>query len=214
MEQEQKRLYELDALQGADQPALFVQYAGFHRVDAGAWTESGTRSLHGHGAGQAFRISISKGRNNHHRRRGARARAQLLIIQSIRFKNKFTHTIAVQPEALNLGTVKLILQPLVENAIVHGLAHFVTDEGHIEITASVEENLLVFRVRDNGLGMSPKQVCAVLTREGAGGIGLRNVHERIALTYGEGYGLSIESEEDVGTLVTVRQPAAREEGSP
>ena len=97
---------------------------------------------------------------------------------------------------------------------MHGLAHFVTDEGLIEITASVEDKYLVLRVRDNGLGMSREEVEAVRAHLNRGGIGFRNVHERIGLTFGCEYGLTLESEQDEGTLVTIRQPIIREEGSP
>ena len=161
-----------------------------------------------------FRISISKGRNIITVAEELEHVRNYLIIQSIRFKNKFTYTISAQPEALKLRTIKLILQPLAENAIVHGLSHFVTDEGRIEITASVEDKCLVLRVRDNGLGMSREETGAVRLPRNGGGIGLRNVHERISLTFGSEYGLTIQSEQDEGTWVTIRQPAIREEELP
>jgi two-component system sensor histidine kinase YesM len=159
-----------------------------------------------------FRISISKGRSVITVAEEIEHVRNYLIIQSIRFKNKFTYSIKAQPEALNLKTVKLILQPLAENAIVHGLAHFATDEGRIEIEAAVEGNQLVLRVRDNGLGMDPETRETVLNaRAGNRGIGLANVRERIILTFGEEYGLTIKSEQDEGTEITIRQPAFREE---
>jgi two-component system sensor histidine kinase YesM len=161
-----------------------------------------------------FRISISKGRSVITVAEELEHVRNYLIIQSIRFKNKFTYSITAQPEALYLRTVKLILQPLVENSIVHGLSHFMTDEGRLAIEARVEDGILVLSVRDNGLGMRPEEVEAVLARRPGGGIGLANVNERIQLTFGSGYGLTLESEQDVGTLVVLRQPAVREEGTP
>ncbi len=105
-----------------------------------------------------FRISISKGRSIITVAEELEHARTYLITQSIRFKNKFTYSIEAQPEALGLRTLKLILQPLVENAIVHGFSQFATDEGRIEISARVEGESLVMRVRDNGLGMSPEMV--------------------------------------------------------
>jgi two-component system sensor histidine kinase YesM len=210
LEQEQKRLYELDALQAQINPHFL-----YNTLDSIVWMQERGQNqdaiLMVTALARLFRISISKGRSIITVAEELEHVRNYMIIQSIRFKNKFTYTIDAEPEALRLRTVKLILQPLVENAIVHGFSHFATDEGRIEISARVEGGNLVLRVRDNGLGMSEETVKTVLIPRKAGGIGLRNVHERIALTFGEGYGLTIESELDEGTLVTIRQPVVPEE---
>jgi two-component system sensor histidine kinase YesM len=210
-EQEQKRLYELDALQAQINPHFL-----YNTLDSIVWMQERGQNqdaiLMVTALARLFRISISKGRSIISVAEELEHVRNYLIIQSIRFKNKFTYSIDAEPEALKLRTVKLILQPLVENAIVHGFSHFATDEGRIEISARVEDDCLVMRVRDNGLGMNEETVKTVLIPRKAGGIGLRNVHERIALTFGDGYGLTLESELDEGTLVTTRQPASGEEG--
>ncbi len=213
LEQEQKRLYELDALQAQINPHFL-----YNTLDSIVWMQERGQNQDAiqmvTALARLFRISISKGRSIITVAEELEHVRNYLIIQSIRFKNKFTYTISAQPEALRLRTIKLILQPLVENAIVHGLSHFATDEGRIEITASVEDECLVLRVRDNGLGMSREEIDTVLIPRNGGGIGLRNVHERISLTFGSEYGLAIESEQDEGTLVTIRQPVIREEELP
>ena len=209
LEQEQKRLYELDALQAQINPHFL-----YNTLDSIVWMQERGQNqdaiLMVTALARLFRISISKGRSIITVAEELEHVRNYLIIQSIRFKNKFSYTIEAEPEALNLRTVKLILQPLVENAIVHGFSHFATDEGRIEISARVEGEYLVLCVRDNGLGMSEETVKNVLIPKKVGGIGLRNVHERIKLTFGGRYGLAIESELDEGTLVTIRQPAIEE----
>jgi two-component system sensor histidine kinase YesM len=213
LEQEQKRRYELDALQAQINPHFL-----YNTLDSIVWMQERGQNQDAiqmvTALARLFRISISKGRSVITVAEELEHVRNYLIIQSIRFKNKFTYSITAQPEALYLRTVKLILQPLVENSIVHGLSHFMTDEGRLAIEARVEDGILVLSVRDNGLGMRPEEVEAVLARRPGGGIGLANVNERIQLTFGSGYGLTLESEQDVGTLVVLRQPAVREEGTP
>jgi len=206
LEQEQKRLYELDALQAQINPHFL-----YNTLDSIVWMQERGQNREAiqmvTALARLFRISISKGRSIITVVEEIEHVRNYLIIQSIRFKNRFTYAINAQPEALSLHTVKLVLQPIVENSIVHGLAHYATGEGHIQIDVSVEENTLVMRVRDNGLGMKRELAEGLLTRHsGSGGIGVTNVNERIRLTYGPDYGLEIESELDEGMLVTIRQP--------
>ena len=129
----------------------------------------------------------------------------------MRFKNKFTFTISPEPETLELRTIKLIVQPIVENAIQHGLEEYPVDEGLVEISSFLEGGDLILRVRDNGGGMPPAQVATILDAPaGKSGIGVKNVHERIQLTFGKQYGLTIHSALDEGTEVLIRLPALRE----
>ncbi len=213
LEQEQKRLYELDALQAQINPHFL-----YNTLDSIVWMQERGQNRDAismvTALARLFRISISKGKSIITVAEEIEHVRNYLIIQSIRFKSKFTYAIDAEPEALALRTVKLVLQPIVENAIVHGLAFFAADEGLIAISARVEDAQLVLRVRDNGLGMSATQMADVLKAHKGNGIGLRNVHERIVLTYGSQYGVSIQSEQDVGTLVTIRQPATKGEGTP
>ena len=138
-------------------------------------------------------------------------------IQQIRFKNKFTTKIEAGPGTEGLYTLKLIVQPLLENAIYHGMAS-AEDDGVIRVTAYREGEDLLIDVEDNGLGMRPELAASLLdgdrpeVRTGGSGIGVRNVHQRVSLTFGEGYGLAIFSEPDEGTLARIRLPVlGREE---
>ena len=159
-----------------------------------------------------FRISLSKGKSiipvgdelEHVR--------NYLTIQQKRFKNKFTYRIQASDEVLNLASLKLMLQPLVENAIYHGM-EFMDGDGEILVKAELKDGGLCFTIADNGLGMTEKQVEGLLTGEtksssGKGsGIGVKNVNERIRLYFGESYGLTILSEPDEGTAIKIRLPA-------
>ncbi len=105
-----------------------------------------------------------------------------------------------------------MIQPLVENAIYHGM-EFMDGDGEILVRAYRENGELHYLVQDNGLGMTREQAEGLLTEKnhvasGRGsGIGVKNVNERIRLYFGEQYGLSIQSEPDVGTAVDIRIPA-------
>jgi two-component system sensor histidine kinase YesM len=114
-------------------------------------------------------------------------------------------------DTLDCLTLKLVLQPLIENAIVHGIEYHM-DEGCIEIRVYRENDKLVFRITDNGVGMTEEQMSKLLVgspivKSGAGsGVAVRNVHDRIQLYYGEAYGLEFDSELEEGTTVWIRIP--------
>ena len=159
-----------------------------------------------------FRISLSKGRSIIPVRDELEHVRNYLMIQQMRFKNKFTYRIEADPEVLNLASLKLMLQPLVENAIYHGM-EFMDGDGVIQIRVWREGDDLYLRVRDNGLGMTKEQVENLFkdrprapSKHGSG-IGVKNVNERIRLYFGEEYGLSIQSEPDEGTVISIRLPA-------
>lgn len=159
-----------------------------------------------------FRISLSKGKSIIPVRDELEHVRNYLMIQQMRFKNKFSYKIDSEPDTMNLASLKLMLQPLVENAIYHGM-EFMDGDGEIEVHAYLENGDLWFTVRDNGLGMTKEQVDSLLTenahvssRRGSG-IGVKNVNERIRLYFGEHYGLTIESEPDEGTTIRIHLPA-------
>ena len=106
---------------------------------------------------------------------------------------------------------KMSLQPIVENAIYHGLDRMV-DEGRILIRIYSEGEDVIFRVEDNGVGMSEEQCRSILHKEPGdnSGIGIKNVNDRIKIYFGKEYGLSIESELDEGTTVIIRMPKVEE----
>jgi len=166
-----------------------------------------------------FRISLSKGKSIIPLSDELEHARHYMNIQQIRYKNKFTTKIEAGPDTEGLYTLKLIVQPILENAIYHGMAG-VEDDGEISVLARREGDCLVIDVSDNGLGMPPETAASLLdedrpeVRTSGSGTGVRNVHRRIRLTFGEPYGLTILSEPDEGTLVRIRLPAlTREEAA-
>lgn len=163
-----------------------------------------------------FRISLSKGKNIIPLRDELEHAQHYMTIQQLRYKNKFSSLIEAQPGTEGLYTLKLIVQPILENAIYHGMAS-AEDEGRITVTAYREGEDLLIDVSDNGLGMRPEVAAGLLDESvpaistSGSGIGVRNVHQRIRLTFGERYGLTILSEPDEGTLVRIRLPAVIED---
>ena len=110
---------------------------------------------------------------------------------------------------------KITLQPLVENAIYHGIDRMV-DEGEIKVTvkqAADDENDILMTVSDNGVGMTEEQCGKILSKErsDSSGIGVKNVNDRLRIYFGEKYGLTIKSELDVGTEITARIPKIAKE---
>ena len=103
------------------------------------------------------------------------------------------------------STLNLMLQPLIENAIAHGIDVKTDGRGKLIITGKEEGDLIVLTVEDNGVGMSDEQAERILT-EDSKGYGVRNVNERIKLYYGEQYSLQIESQIGKGTKACIRIP--------
>lgn len=159
-----------------------------------------------------FRISLSKGRSIITVRDELEHVRSYLMIQHMRFKNKFSYEIEAEEECMELTSLKLILQPLVENAIYHGM-EFMDGEGEIKLSVIRKGEDLIIRVSDNGLGMTEDQVKSLFSDEvhvtstKGSGIGVKNVNERIKLYFGESYGLTIDSEPDEGTAITILLPA-------
>lgn len=157
-----------------------------------------------------FRVGLSKGKNIITLEDELNHAGNYITIQHMRFRDKFTFDINVEKDILNMATIKLIVQPLLENAVYHGV-EFMDGDGEIKVNAYAENNTLYIDVTDNGMGIPEENIEGLLKREsthrGKGsGIGLKNVHERIQLYFGENYGLTILSEADVGTTVRIRLP--------
>jgi len=210
VEQETKRLHELNALQAQINPHFL-----YNTLDSIIWMEERGRSKQAivmvSALARLFRISISRGRSHilvHEELEHVR---NYLIIQQMRFKDRFVYSIDCEEQVRNLRTIKLIVQPLVENAINHAMDELADERLMIAVRAWQENDLLCFEVKDDGVGIPPEKQAALLTSPaGSSGIGLKNVHERIQLTYGQQYGLTIQSQEDMGTTVTIRLPAHQE----
>ena len=159
-----------------------------------------------------FRISLSKGHTIIPLEDELRHAENYMRIQNVRFKNAFTARFDTDPALNRYSTVKLIIQPVLENAIYYGVKNM-DEDGMIIVRDWVDEGVLYISVEDNGFGM-PKEVVDHLldedrshVRSKGSGVGLYNVHQRIRLRYGPQYGLTIESEPDTGTVVIIKLPA-------
>lgn len=212
-EQEEKRKSELEVLQAQINPHFLyntlnsvVRMVGSGRNEEVITTITALSKL--------FRISLSRGKSVITVAEELEHVKNYLIIQKMRYKNKFDYAIQAEEATLGCKTLKLILQPIVENAIYHGIERM-ADPGFIRVSVRAVEGDILFEVADNGLGM-PAEVLAkihsgeVKDKDGSG-VGVKNVHERIRLFFGEEYGLNIESEVEAGTTVRIRIPMLRDE---
>ena len=210
-EHESKRKSEFDTLQSQINPHFL-----YNTLDIIVWMIENERKSEAvkvvTALARFFRISLSRGKSIIPVRDELEHVRNYLMIQHMRFKNKFSYAIEADEEVMGLASLKLMLQPLVENAIYHGM-EFMDGDGEIVIRVFKENGQLCFLIQDNGLGMTPEQVerlfsdtSHVPSRRGSG-IGVRNVNERVKLYFGEDYGLTIHSEPDEGTKIFIRLPA-------
>ncbi len=154
-----------------------------------------------------FRLSLSGAKDFISVKEEIQQVENYLIIQKMRFGGVFEYRIVCEEEVSEAKTPKIMLQPIVENAIVHGVGTLY-EGGLITIRAFRQDNELVMEVHDNGFGIKPGILSRILEvdRGSSSGIGLKNVHQRIKLTCGLEYGLELESELDEGTAVRMRLP--------
>ena len=155
-----------------------------------------------------FRISLSRGKDIIPLADERSHVTSYLQIQQIRYSDILKYEIDIPDELLDCRVPKLVLQPLVENALYHGIKNR-RGVGTIRITGEARGDDMVLKVIDNGAGMTPEQVQALqngIYEDRHTGLGLVNVHKRVRLYCGEGYGLSFESQLGVGTTVSVLLP--------
>ena len=132
-----------------------------------------------------------------------------LVIQKMRYKDKLEYDIVVEPKILDFRVAKLILQPLVENAIYHGIK-YKEGKGKVLVEGFLRGSELILRITDNGIGMNEQRLAQIFekreTDRKRNSVGVLNVHERIRLYYGKEYGLTFESVEGMGTKVEIHIP--------
>ncbi|MCR5002426.1 MAG: sensor histidine kinase [Lachnospiraceae bacterium] len=208
-EQKAKRKSELDALQSQINPHFL-----YNTLDSVVWMIEGERYKDAismvTALAQLFRISLSKGNNIIPIRDEIVHARNYLNIQKVRYKNKFNATIDIDPAIENCATIKLIVQPLLENAIYYGVEHM-DGEGEISVRGYEKDGDIYISVSDNGMGIPEETLETLLTdkarsRGKGSGIGLWNVNQRIQIYFKGDYGLMIESELDEGTTVTIHLP--------
>ena len=215
-EQSQKRKAEFKALQAQIQPHFL-----YNTLESIHWKAEEAQAQEISDMVQAlatfFRINLSRGKELISLRDEIAHVESYLRIQQIRYGNQLEYEIQVQEEILDSVLPKLILQPLVENSIYHGIREK-EGEGMIGITGRKAENGdILLCVEDNGVGILPEQLKNLQEKLVSGekvhqeGYGIFNVNQRIQLNYGVPYGLSIWSQAGKGTKVEIRMPYTPEE---
>lgn len=206
-DQEQRRQSELKALQAQINPHFL-----YNTLDSIIWmAENGnndevvemTAAL-----ARLFRSSISESRDTVPLMIEIANIQSYLTIQKMRYQETLNYTIDIPATLRDCDVPKLILQPLVENAIYHGIRGK-EKGGKITVTAAAEGERLIIKVEDDGIGMTEEQMNGILEKNPdskGNGIGVRNVNERIKLVFGDEYGLSYSSVSGEGTVVTAVLP--------
>jgi two-component system, sensor histidine kinase YesM len=212
-EEEQKRRLEVEALEAQIRPHFI-----YNTLNSIKWMAEmqGAKSISDAIVAMVSLIEYNAGD------RGVLARVadeiealgSYVYLQQLRYWNSFETAFAVPEDCRELAIPRLSLQPIVENAVSHGLAGL-SRPGRLELSAALEAGGLRFRIADNGVGMDSARLEEVMRSrsedEGPrlGGVGIRNVRQRIKLRFGEPYGLSIASEPGVGTVVDLLFPVLR-----
>lgn len=212
-EHKQRRLMELNILEYQINPHFL-----YNSLDSVNWMAkaSGNKDIEDLVCALAkfLRVGLSKGKELYKVKDELEHVRQYLVINKIRFKDCFNYEIQADDDVLEYSTVKIILQPIVENAIKYSINKRRTD-GFISVTAQKEEHTLMFQVSDNGPGIQKERLQAIhniladhtqMDTEPESGFGLYNVNQRIWLHFGDGYGITLESDAAYGTTVQVRLP--------
>lgn len=206
--QEEKRKLELNVLQDQIKPHFFYNTLQlvYVMVDVGE-REKARQCIKC--LADFYRVTLNNGRDIITMGEELVSTSDYLYLQKIRHTDMFDYTIECPEELKEYRILKLVLQPIVENAISHGFTAKTTN-GHITIQVQRQKDMVVIEVTDNGKGMKPEQVAALLTPTKDSkmkSFGLRNVDERIKLYFGHSYGLKISSVESSGTSVSIYLPA-------
>lgn len=159
-----------------------------------------------------YRLSLSKGREIISVRDELKHIKLYLEIQNLRFDNRIHVTWDLDPSADNCQVIKIILQPIVENAVIHGIFEKPSKSGCLSITTRRFEDGIRITISDDGVGMDEQTMRKNFTAsdgiaDTSGGYGVRNTNDRIKLAYGDSYGLTCSSTIGKGTTVTVHIPA-------
>ncbi len=206
-EQREKRKTELRILQNQINPHFL-----YNTLDSIVWLAEHSRTedviTMVTALARFFRISISRGKSIISVENEVAHITSYLVIQKIRYDQRFNYTIDISPDIYPYSTMKLLLQPLVENAIEHGV-HDETE--HITVKGYGRTDTLIFEITNTGYGLTEEQIQRIDKNmrdpKNLEGVGMKNVYRRIKLYYGEGADIRIESEPDSHTTVTLIIPA-------
>lgn len=204
---------ELKALQSQINPHFL-----YNTLDTVNWLAYAGRTEEIHKAvvslSKYYRLILNKGQDTLTLEEELRHVEYYMKIQDIRFPDKLTYEVDVKEEIKSSIVPKIILQPLVENAISHGIWEKKSKQGTIRVLGYEENDQTVcIKVMDDGVGMDADTLSKVMTgsiQTSGSSYGVKNVHARLQLMFGEEYGLSYESKEGEGTCVTIRIPHHRQ----
>lgn len=211
-QQNKRRKSEMDALQSQINPHFL-----YNTLESITWMVEANKNEEAvfmiSELAKLLRISLSKGKTVIRISEELQHSKSYMNIQQIRYKDRFQVEFLIDKNVEECCTVKLVVQPLLENAIYYGVGNMDEDEGgKIIVRGEQKGNDIFLSVEDNGMGMSQEVVDNLLTNsekvpKHGSGVGLINVHTRIQLMFGKEYGLKIYSEPDEGTKVVIHIPA-------
>ena len=211
-QQNERRKSELDALQSQINPHFL-----YNTLESITWmveaqeNEAAVRMISE--LAKLLRVSLSRGKTIIPIKDDLQHSRSYRNIQLARYKERFKTEFRIDKEIENYCIVKLVIQPILENAIYYGVGNMdEDDDGMIIVTGEKRDGDILITIEDNGMGMREDVLENILTDSSkvpkhGSGVGVINVHSRIRLMFGEEYGLFIESEPDEGTKVTIRIPA-------
>lgn len=206
LEQKQKQHYELALIQSQIKPhflynVLDTIYVLVHmnRNDEAKQT---TKAL-----ADFYRVALSSGREIITMAEEIKCLEDYLKIQKIRYADDFDYEIILPAAIAPVPILKMLIQPIVENAIYHGLKEKQT-KGFLRVEATLHNDVVEIKIHDNGVGIETARCAAILSGSGNSSFGLKNVNDRIRLYYGEYYGLRLESQIGEGCTVSACIPAA------
>ena len=214
-EQNAQRKSELKALQNQINPHFL-----YNTLDSLMWLIENNKNTEANemvvALARLFRIGITTDKEVIPVRDELEHVRNYLLIQNIRYAGSFDYEFDIDDAALDIKTMKLILQPVVENCIYHGLKNKI-DKGHIRICARIEDDCLKLSVSDNGYGMRQEVINAIYNSfiddtesyedsKLSSSVGLKNIYQRVMIYYSGNAGMKIESVLDEGTTVTIVEP--------
>lgn len=210
--QKEKRKYELALIQAQIKPHFLYNTLDLIYIFCQMKNTQGAAKVT-KAMADYYRTSLSSGREIINIGEEVKNISSYLLIQKERYSNKIDFQIEVDPSIYHYAIPKMTLQPLVENAIYHGLKTR-KEKGNINVKGWSENELIHLLIEDDGVGMSEEKIKEVMENEDdmkKGHFGLSSVHRRIQIYYGAEYGIRIESKEQVGTKILIRLPQKEEE---
>ena len=208
-EQEEQRKSELKALQNQINPHfLYNTFDSIIYLIENNENEKAERMIVA--LSKFFRISVSRGKTIIPLEKEIEHATYYLQIQKIKYGDSFSYELNAEEELHKYYVIKLILQPIVENAIMHGISEMSSGAGFIKINGYVKDDLVHLEVIDNGFGILPEKIEEIYKsfndKNVYNGVGIKNVYERLRIYYGEKANVIIDSELDVGTKISILIP--------